>query len=189
MEVEKATDAPAPRTEALNMSAFSPHPYTPGPEHCSGPASLPPTLQPHCPAFLGLLPSLCPLLPKPPGSRAAEVLLEPPPPPLPRPQQHTHPRAISPDSPRPYHSRPGLSFLLPSLLQALPGRPGFVNKAIQNLLLHLPKLHLHPSPSSLGASLWDTWPRTELPLPLSFWEVSADVCSLKRTALPALTSP
>ena len=94
--------------------------------------------------------------------------------PPPRPQQHTHPRAISPDSHQPYHSRPGLSFLLPSLLQALPGRPGFVNKAIQNLLLHLPKLHLHPSPSSLGASLWDTWPRRELPLPPSCWEVSVD---------------
>ena len=64
MEVEIATDAPAPRTEALNMSACSPHPHIPGPEHCSGPASLPPTLQPHFPAFLGLLSPLCPLLPE-----------------------------------------------------------------------------------------------------------------------------
>ena len=174
MEVEIATDAPAPRTEALNMSACSPHPHIPGPEHCSGPASLPPTLQPHFPAFLGLLSPLCPLLPEAPRRQGSRGPAWPTPTPPPHPQQHTPPRAISPDSHQPYHSRPGLWFQLPSLLQALPGRPGFVNKAIQNLLLHLPKLHLHPSPSSPGASLWDTWPRRELPLPPSCWEVSVD---------------
>lgn len=74
---------------------------------------------------------------------------------------HTPPRAISPDSCQPYHPGPGLLFLLPSLWQELL-KIGFVNNAIQNLMLYPSQAIPHPSPSILhlhpSPSLWTPVP-------------------------------
>lgn len=45
------------------------------------------------------------------------------------------------------------------------------------------KLRLHSSLSSWGGSLWDTWTRIELELPLSSWEISFDVLLLANVLL------